>query len=179
MSKRLIVPAVIVLVVALTAIGCGSSGDNSSSTGDGSTSSSASGGGDELLPISKAAFIKGADAACASGKKQVEGEYAVYLKKKGIKEISSKVSSNAEAEAQATEVIETIAIPALNEQLDTIKALGVPDGEEKVSAYLSAVEEGIEEGEAEPLTLFTSTEKVFAKADKLAGEIGLKVCGQR
>ncbi len=177
MSKRLIVPVVIALVVALAAVGCGgSSSDTNNSSSD---SSSADGGGGGATSISKAAFIKEADAACASGKKQVEGEYAAYLKKKGIKEINSKVSSNAEAEAQATEVIETIAIPALNEQLDTIKALGVPDGEEKVSAYLAAVEEGIEEGEGEPLTLFTSAEKVFAKADKLAGEIGFKVCGQR
>jgi len=168
---------VIALVVALAAAGCGSSGsDNNNSSSD---SSSVSGGDGGVASISKAAFIKEADAICASGKKQVENEYAAFLKKKGIKEINSKESSNAEAEAQATEVIETIAIPALNKQLDTIKALGAPDGEEKVSAYLTAVEAGIEEGEAEPLTLFTSSEKVFAKADKLAGEIGFKVCGQR
>jgi len=183
LSIRPITLAVFALAIALIVVGCGgggsSSSDGSSSTSgsDGSSSSSEGGGG--ASSISKAEFIKEADGVCTAGKKQVESEYAAYLKKKGIKEINPKTSSRPEAEAQATEVIETIAIPALRKQLDTIKALGVPDGDEQVSGYVAAVEKGIKEGEGEPVALFASADKVFAEADKLADEIGFKVCGQR
>lgn len=184
MSIRPIALAVLALAIALIVGGCGggSGSDDSNSNSNGGNSSeggSSSEGGGGTSSISKAEFIKEADGICAAGKKQVESEYAAYLKKKGIKEISPKASSRTEAEAQATEVIETIAIPALRRQFDAIGALGVPDDGEQVSAYHAAVEKGIKVGEREPVSLFTSADKVFAEADKLADEIGFKVCGQR
>jgi hypothetical protein len=176
------------LAIALIGSGCGGGSDNSASTGDNSAStgeSSASTAEDSTSSgegsiLGKAEFIGKADAICAEGKKQVEAEYAAYLKKNKISKVSESKESSAETEAHVAEIIETIAIPALRRQIDEIGSLGAPSGEEaQVRAYLAAAEEGIKKGEENPQVMFSSPTEVFANADELADEIGFKVCGQR
>jgi hypothetical protein len=183
LSVRPIALALIVVAVALTAVGCGSSsGGDSGSSGSTSTSSgstSTSEGGGETAVISKAGFIEAADAACARGKEQVETEFAEYLKENNIKKIGESGESKAEAEARMAEVV-IAAIPTLQQQLKEIQVLGIPDGyESQINAYIDAAEEAIRKGEEDPQAMFTSAQKLFAASDKLADEIGFKVCGQR
>jgi hypothetical protein len=166
------------LVLAVAGCGGGGSGGDSNN-GGGSDRSSESGEAEskQAASLSKAEFIKQADAICASGRKQVEGEFAAYLKKNKVNPSSE---SPAETEAHETEVIETIAIPALRKQMGELKALGAPGGDEAaVEAFIDATEEGIEKGEEDPPSLFSSPQKVFAKSDSLARSYGFKVCGSR
>ncbi len=160
MSKRALTAALAAVTLAAAVAGCG-------------------GGGEDPSPT-KAQFIKQADAVCSSGRKQVETEFASYLKKNDIKEIGESGESADETKAHELEVIETIAIPALREQTQELKDLGTPksDGAE-AEAFVDATEEEIDEVEDDPLTLFSSSEKVFAKSDKLASSFGFKVCGSR
>jgi hypothetical protein len=152
---------------ALAVAGCGgsSSGDSGNGGGDAST-------------LSKSEFIEQADAICAKATKEVETEFASYLKSEGIEEIGGKGESPAEEKARQTEVVETVGVPALRKQAEEIEALGLPseDGEQ-VEKYLASVKEGIAEGEQNPTVLYASSEKIFAQSDKIAGEIGFKVCG--
>jgi hypothetical protein len=177
-SKRLILPALLVLVIALFAVGCGGGGSDGSGSG-GSSDGDETSGGDETASLSKAEFVKQADAVCKKGSEEVRAEFAAYLKENKIKEIGEGNESKAEAEGRIEEVIEA-AIPTLRQQLDGIRALAAPTANEaQVNAYLEAAEEGIEKGEEDPVELFTATEKVLAKSDKLAKEVGFKVCGNR
>jgi len=176
--KRLILPALLVLAIALIAVGCGGGGSGSGGSGGGSSSDETS-SGDEAGSLSKAEFIKQADAICKEGSEEVRTEFATYLKENKIKEIGEGNESKAETEGRIEEVIEA-AIPTLQQQLDGIRELAAPPADEaQVNAYLEAAEEGIEKGEEDPVELFTATEKVLAKSDKLAKEIGFKVCGNR
>jgi hypothetical protein len=171
LHRQAIVLAVLLAAsVALAACGGGSGGDGSGSTESGGTTPTQGDTGS----IGRSEFIRQADAACTKGQKTVEAEVKAYLKKSNVKEIGEA------DETQQEEVIETIAIPSLRTQIDEIRGLGAPSGEEaQVEGFLAAAEEGIEKGEDDPQAMFTSSTKVFAKADELADFIGFKVCGQR
>lgn len=173
---RFAVLSAAVLACALIAAGCGSSSGDSSSS-DPASSSTTPG---EAAPLSKVEFVNKADAACAKGKKEVETEYAAYLKKNKITKATESKESPAEIEGRQSEVIETIAIPAYKQQAEEIRALGVPSGDEAtVNALTAAIDEGIKKAEEDPQAVFAGTSKPFTKADKLANEYGLRICGGR
>ncbi len=184
---KLRLTALMMIAIALLAVGCGGSSDGGGTSGGGETSSSSdSSGGDETsstevaATVPKAVFIKEADAICSKARKQTETEFAAYLKEEGIKEIGEAGESAAETKAREAEVIETLGIPALSRQQKEIREIGLPEGEEELAeTYLAEAEKGIETGEANPSLLYNSSQKVFAKSDKLAGELGFKVCGNR
>lgn len=146
-----------VLAVALSLVGCGGGGS------DPSTSS-----------LSKAEFIKKADAICKAGGKRTQSEFTAYVEEKKIS------AKNEPTPAQFAEVSDEIQIPAYKRQVGEIRALGVPAGEEEqITALLDALDVGIEKIEdADPQEALESSNKMFAEADDLAEAYGLKVCGQ-
>jgi hypothetical protein len=168
LSRRGLTAIFAVLAVLVAASGCGSS------SGDDSTANAALAN----VPL-KETFVKQGDAICAKGRKEVQTKFAAFLKKEGIKGIGpGGGESPAEIKAHEIELVETIGIPALDKQLKELKALGAPKGEEeKVEEYFEAAEEALEKGEAEPQLLFSKVPQTFAKADKIAQELGFEVCG--
>lgn len=159
MSKRLIVALFGVLAIAVVIAGCGSSSNEES------TSS-----------LTKAEFIKQGDAICQKANDQNEGEFEAFAKENGISE------SKAPTEAQEEEIATGILLPSISGQLEGIRALGAPEGEEEqVNEILETVEGEVEEAEAEPAVLFEEekgAESPFAEGNKMAREYGFKVCGQ-
>ncbi len=157
------------LACVLVAAGCGSS----SSDSDGSSSSDAP-------PITQALFVAKGDTICTDGRKEVEADFTAYLKKEKLKGIGESGESAAETKKHETALVKTIALPALREQVEKIKALGLPEGaEDEAEEFLEAVEEDITIGEQDPQALFKNAKKTFAKSDKIAQEIGFEVCGNR
>jgi hypothetical protein len=152
-----------VLAIAVIAAGCGSSSDSSSS--EESTSS-----------ISKAELIKQGDAICAKSEKENEAEFEEFVEENGLSE------NKEPTEAQKEELATSILLPSVSSQIEGIRALGAPSGEEEeVSEILDTVQEEIEEGEAEPSSLFEAEEEgasPFAEGNELAREYGFKICGQ-
>jgi hypothetical protein len=159
LSKRLIATAVGVLAIALIAAGCGSSSDNST---------------DSTASLTKAEFLKQGNAICATGNKQIEAGFESFGKENHLSE------NKQPTEAQAAEVAETVLIPAVNTQIEGIRALGAPSGDEdQVNAILEAAEEAVEKTEEDPGALLSSnSENAFAKANKLSSEYGLTTCGE-
>ena len=152
------------MVGVLAIAGCGGGGSDSSSANETSAS-----------PPSKAEYVKSADAICTEAGKEVEAQFTAYLKKKGIEKIGT---SGAKAEAEAVGAMKTVAIPAFNRQIEKLKALEAPSElQAKANEYIAAAEVALEKGEAEPLLIYVSMPKLFAGADKLAKELGFKVCG--
>lgn len=159
MSKRLIATAVGVLAIALIVAGCGGS------SSDDSTTSTAS--------ITKAELIKQGDAICQSGNKEIEAGFEEFAKENGLEE------NQEPSEAQAAEISETVLLPSIQKQIDAIRALGAPSGEEEeVSKILDTVEEEIEAAEEEPEALITTNTTPFKQGNELAQEYGFKVCGE-
>jgi FtsZ-interacting cell division protein ZipA len=155
-NKGLIAAFVGVVAIAAIVAGCGGSSD------------------DETSSLTKTQFIAQADAICKKGNTEIESEVESFAEKNGIEE------NEEPSKAQQAEVSETILAPNIENQAEEIRALEAPSGDEdEVSAMLDSLEEGVEEVEANPQAPFESKQpNPFGAANKLAGEYGLRVCGQ-
>jgi hypothetical protein len=156
MGRGTIAIAVALAVAALLA-GCGG----------GSGDSSAAGGS-----ISKAAFIKKADAVCQKGTERMQRAILSFLKQhKDVKRPNK---------AQSEELVGTAIVPSVETEIEELEALDVPDGDEdQVNAIIGALEEGHETAEDNPEAVVASSDAVFGIFSRLAGEYGAEVCGSR
>jgi hypothetical protein len=149
-GKQLIVLVAGVLAAALVVAGCGSS-DSS---------------------ISKAEFVKKADAVCKKGEEEVQKDFGTFAKKhENVKKPT---------EADYAELVDAVLVENVEAEVNDIRALGAPEGDEKeVEAMLEAREESIEKAQDNPKAVIKSNEDIFGEASKLAKAYGLKECGNR
>ncbi len=152
MSKRLIVLLAGVVAIMAAAAGCGG--------GDSTTTAS----------ITKSQLIKQGDAICEAGNEEINEGFESFP---GLKE------NKEPTEVQQTEITKTILLPSVQKQIDEIRALGAPSGEEEeVTEILDTVEGAVEEGEEDPTSFFEEEGGgVFEEGNKMAQEYGFKVCG--
>ena len=153
-TKRLIPLLLAVLAIALVAAGCGSS----KKSGESGSSK-----------ITKAEFLRKGNAICAQGNKELDAQ--------GKKLFAGQKSKP--TKAQIAEFAKKYAIPSVEKQVNGIRALGAPAGDEdKVKAILDAADEGVAKLKQDPAALAASEgSDPFAKANKLARDYGLTVCG--
>ena len=156
MNKGLLAFLAGLLAVALVAAGCGSSSS------------------DTTASLTKAEFLKQGNAICAAGNKEINAEFEKFFKEK---EFSKKKQPT---QAQLEEAAEEIAVPSIRKQIDGIRALGAPSGEEEqVNEIIDAAEEALEEAEEDPAALVNEENgNLFAKANKLTNAYGLTACGE-
>lgn len=144
------------LAVILVLAGCGG--------GSGSTESTSS--------LSKAEFVKKGNAICAKTEKEVAAGVEKFAKERNFSEKTPPTAR--QMEQLAGEVL----LPKVRKQLDEIRALGIPSGDgEEVEAIFAAVEEGIKKTEEDPGAFAEGGSGPFVKANELAREYGLTVCG--
>lgn len=158
MRRRLIYGTAMaaVLIVGACVAGCGSS---SSTTTTETTAS-----------IDKAEFVKQGNAICSKAEEAQEAEINAYAKEHGLKE------EQEPTKAQQTEIAEAVSIPNIQSQINGVKALGAPSGEEQqVSAALEAAQQALDKAKANPTLLF-GNEDIFAAAGKQLHALGLKEC---
>lgn len=162
MRVRLTALLIAALVIAAVASGCGGGGNGSSSGDDGDATATS---------ISKAEFIKEADAVCTQGGKRTRAKFAVFFEEKAIPE------GQEPSTEQLEEIGTKIMVPALEEQVEEVRKLGFPAGDEdQIEAFLSGVEEATEKIEEEP-KLAKSADKLLTDAHKAIAGYGFKVCG--
>ena len=144
------------LAILLIAAGCG--GGN----GDSSTGASA---------ISKAVFIKKADAICQKGSERMIRAFSGFLKK---------AKTAHPTKAVQEKLVVKVLIPSVRQEVKEFQALGAPSGDEdRVAEIVKALEEGVETAEGNPEAVTNSSDVVFGIASRLAGEYGIEVCGNR
>lgn len=149
-SKSVVVLTTLVLAVGALA-GCGGSDDANSTT--------------IAAAISKEEFVTQGNQICADGNEQFDDALDQLQADVG------KRPSEADMEQFATES----AVPIIQDQIDQLRALGVPAGEgDQVNEFLDSAQSNVDELENDP-TLFTSN--LFAETNKLAGQYGLTECG--
>jgi hypothetical protein len=155
LNKRFIAVLFGALVGALLIAGCGSS-DNSESTAS----------------LSKAQFLKQGNAICEEGSKNINSEFEEFSKENNLSETKEP------PKAVQEEAVEQILIPSINSQIEEVKALGTPEGDEgELEKLITAEEEVVEEAEEDPISLFGTSAKQ-KEANKLANEYGLTACGE-
>lgn len=140
------------LAVVLAIPGCGDSQDGTTTVG-----------------VTKAAFIKRADAICAKSYNQRRSGFLSFVQNARDEPFSDI--------REIRRFADTVLIPTRQQQVEELRALGAPSGDEDdVEAILEAYEEGIEKAEEDPRAAVTSTFGVFVKATELAEEYGLENC---
>jgi hypothetical protein len=141
-----------VLTLAVFAAGCGNGDDSAAS-------------------ITKSEFLAQGNAICKQGNQEIDSDFEAFAKENDLQQ------NDGLTDAQATEASEEILIPNVQDQVDQIRELGAPDGQEaQVDAILAAAQKGIDDLEADPTLLAQNGADPFAEANKLAKDYGLAAC---
>jgi hypothetical protein len=144
---------VAVALAGLLVAGCGSSSSTTTTTA-----------------ISKAEFIAKGNAICVAGEKAQEAGYEAFGKSHGLK-------GNMEpTKAQQAELVETVLAPNIQHQINGVKALGAPSGEEQqVEEALEASQQALDKIKASPELAFAKESPFHAAGLKLHA-VGLTKC---
>lgn len=143
----LLVLALFCAAIALTVAGCG-------------------GGDDTTTSLTKAQFVKQANALCAKYNERMAADYTQYAEENFKGEPSP---------ALAEEAVAKTTIPASEEELEDLRSLPVPGGEEKkVEALLERRQEALEKIEDEPL--FKVAGDPFEEFNQPLTDYGLTEC---
>lgn len=160
MSKGFLALLASVVAIALVAAGCGSSSDTTGSTSE--------------ATLTKSEFLKKGNAICAAGNKEIEEGFEEFTEEEGINDKAPP------SKAQSQKASETILLPTINKQIEGLRELGTPEGDEgEVDELLTSAEEAVEKGEEDPVALIEEEgSNPFAEVNKAAREYGLTVCGE-
>jgi hypothetical protein len=141
-------------ITALIAGGCGSSSSSSSN----STAATVTG------PLTKTAFVAKANAICVKGTIQTE-------------KAGSSLGNNP-TEQEAAVAVPAKFVPAVQVQIDELKALSVPSGEQAtVTNMLDLAQADLNKVKSDPKLAFET--KTFADFAAVAHAYGLKSCAPR
>jgi hypothetical protein len=144
------------LIIGVWVSGCGSSSSTTTTT--------------TTTAITKAAFIAKGNAICVSGEKAQEAAFEAYAKKHGLKQ------NQEPTRAQQIELAEAVVVPNIQIQIDAVKNLGAPSGEEAaVSSALEASQQALNKVKANPELGFAK-QSPFAAAGKQLHALGLTKC---
>ncbi len=144
-------------VVGLTAAGCGSSGSASGNRSAGTASTAAG-------PLTKADFVAKGNAICVKGTVQTE-------------KAGSSLGNNP-TEAEAAVAVPAKFVPAVQTQINELKALSVPTGEAAaLTNMLDLAQADLDRVKNNPKLAFEP--KTFADFANLAHGYGLKSCAPR
>ena len=148
-------PALALTGLAVTGVvalgGCGGADDTTSTATTASETTTAS-----APALSKEQFIAQADAICAAGDKTINA---------AVQALGDGQPSQADLQQFAQ-----IAVPALQEQVDAIRALPPPSGDEaQITAMLDAVQDGIDKIKSDPSAIEADP---LDQADQLARTTG-------
>ena len=145
------------VVAVLTLAACGTS-----SGGDEATSTSAT--------VSKAQFIKRADAICAKAEQKQLARVGLF------KELHS---GEPEGQAQLIGIIRFAGLPPLKTQAEELAKLPLSREETKqAEAYLQSLNKALKKAETDPSSMAGGVESSpFLKAEALAGKFGFNSCG--
>jgi hypothetical protein len=113
--------------------------------------------------LTKKQFVLKAEAICRSAEKKQLEMGSRYFQE----------HPNAEEE----DAVVAAALPPIEEELERLRSLGVPAGDEaEVGAFFRALEESIEGARGNPKSAVLAKGNVFEMPDRLGKKYGLEVC---
>jgi hypothetical protein len=122
--------------------------------------------------ISKAEFVTKGNAICVAGNKKQEAEFMAFAKEHGISE------KEEPTKAQQAELADAVFVPNVQSQIDSVKALGAPSGEEQqVTSALETAQEALNEVKAKPEIAFGKPSPFKATGEQLHA-LGLTQCAK-
>jgi hypothetical protein len=164
MRKTLMVLGMIAVGIALVAAGCGGDDDDDTAATTTTGATGAAGG----APLSKEQFIAEANAICKQGTKELDQAAGEVFGK-------GQEPSQEEQERFITET----ALPNTQAQIDAIRALTPPEGdEEQITAILDEAQQELDELEQDPGSLTEGGEDPFADVNRMLREYGITTCAE-
>ena len=160
MHRRLMgaLPVGALLFAGLLVAGCGSSSSSTTTT--------------TTAAISKAEFVAKGNASCVANQKKQQAEFMAFFKKHGISEKTEPTK------AQQIELVDAVFIPNVQNQIDFVKALGAPPGEEQqVSSALETAQEALNKVKVKPELAFSKPSPFKATGEQLHA-LGLTQCAK-
>lgn len=129
-------------------------------------------GGDAA--ITKAEFIKQADALCKKVDEREFGEFGAWAKANDKKLVGL---STGQVEKEA---IRAIVVPSVRNEIEEVKAIGIPEGdEEELEKFFDEVEVAIEKTEKNPLSAEKSrSQSPFFGSYELGRAYGFSDCAE-
>jgi hypothetical protein len=122
--------------------------------------------------LTKSQFLKKGNAICSKGNQQINNAaHQTFTKKK--------YPNGQPPKSAVTKFATDTVIPSVQSQIDGIKALGAPAGDEaQVQAIVDAAQSALDKAKADPTILLQNNQKndPFAKANELAKSYGLTAC---
>ena len=151
-SRVTVVAIMAALIVGLAAAGCGSSSSSGKSTSSTATTA-----------LTKTEFLAKANAICTTGNNQIAAANA-------------KLGKNS-SHAQVVAVVKTTTVPSIQAQIDGIRAVGAPSGDQAtVTNLLNLAQADLNKVKSNPALLATGGTSPFADFAKVAHPYGLKAC---
>jgi hypothetical protein len=127
------------------------------------------GGSATTASISRAEFVKKANAICAKDEERLHADFLAFSEERQNSSVPPRV--------EGEESINQIIAPAMTREMEELQALGLPKGDEgHIEALFAAVEEGVQKARERPESVITANSEMFGKAIKLATAYGLNVC---
>ncbi len=155
------VAALVALLLAFVATGCGSSSSDEVTVQTGS--------------LSKAEFIEKADAICEAARTEFLAKYTKFL------EAHKSVVNSADEEAKSvllSEILNSILAPNIEDQVTQISKLGVPqDFAPEVEKFLNALQGRMDKALDNPEG-FTTTPTPFVQAENIARQATMNGCAE-
>jgi hypothetical protein len=150
---------------ALIVAGCGGSGN--STNGDlGEVTV-------ETSSLSKAEFMKRADAICKTNKAQLIHEYKLFVTS-ALAEAKSNSASKSDEKASQRKLVDTLVVPSFEKDIEEISALGAPKGDEQeITSLLDSLKKELERLQQDPSKVLDAS---FARTSKMAQAYGLSGC---
>jgi hypothetical protein len=145
------------LAAGLVATGCGGS---SSSTAKSTTAPA----------LSKAQFLAQGNAICTQGQQKLGAAQ---------KALEKAIGNHAPTPAQTTAYVNAAFAPSIQSQIDGIRALGAPSGEQAtITSMLDIAQTDLDHVKSNP-TLLTGNSNPFANFAQLAHSYGLTACAAK
>jgi hypothetical protein len=147
MLKPIFIALTVALAIASVVAGCGDSGTAS---------------------LTKAAFVKQADAICEKADAKQEAAFSAYLKK------HPEARSN---QAEEEKLVATASLPPIGTEASELGGLPAPSGEEnQVKAIVEGIEKALGKAEENPASMLQPSYGPFTEVVGLAEKYGFKAC---
>ncbi len=160
-------PFLLFLAAVTMVAGCGDE------SGNGNAGDKASSNASQNLPLTKAEFIRKAEAICE------KADEAQYEEAKKYVNAHAKELNRLEPIPREEQTIRAIEFPSIKKQIEEIRALGAPEGEaKKVDAILSGFEAALRKAHKNPYAIEGEIprENPFRPIAFVAGEYGFNAC---
>lgn len=167
MTARLTILLTTAMAIAVIVAGCGG-GDDSSATG------SANGQTVTTSDLSKEEFVKQATDICHRERQDILPKFAAYIEKH-----EPPHPTKAQETKLFADMFRAVLLTTIEKELNLIRKLGAPEGEEdEVAAILNAEQEAVETAaKVRHIVSRFQIERYFTEAAKLARAYGIGDCG--